>query len=63
MPSENYSFLDVAVLDEVRTRFAAGDALLILSADLVQVLWANGPGAAVLGHADIEAAIEAPAAP
>jgi PAS domain S-box-containing protein len=61
MPSENYSFLDVAVLDEVRTRFAAGDALLILSADLDQVLWANGPGAAVLGHADIEAAIEAPA--
>lgn len=61
MPSENYSFLDVAVLDEVRTRFAAGDALLILSADLDQVLWANGPGAAVLGHADIEAAIGAPA--
>ncbi|HEV2505731.1 MAG TPA: histidine kinase dimerization/phospho-acceptor domain-containing protein [Mesorhizobium sp.] len=61
MPSENYSFLDVAVLDEVRTRFAAGDALLILSADLDQVLWANGPGAAVLGHADIEAAIDAPA--
>jgi PAS domain S-box-containing protein len=61
MPSENYSFLDVAVLDEVRARFAAGDALLILSADLDQVLWANGPGAAVLGHADIEAAIDAPA--
>lgn len=61
MPSENYSFLDVAVLDEVRTRFAAGDALLILSADLGQVLWANGPGAAVLGHADIETAIGAPA--
>ncbi|WP_054310176.1 histidine kinase dimerization/phospho-acceptor domain-containing protein [Mesorhizobium sp. 1M-11] len=61
MPSENYSFLDVAVLDEVRTRFAAGDALLILSADLDQVLWANGPGAALLGHADIEAAIGAPA--
>lgn len=61
MPSENYSFLDVAVLDEVRRRFAAGDALLILSADLDQVLWANGPGAAVLGHADIEAAIGAPA--
>ncbi|MCG7506768.1 PAS domain-containing sensor histidine kinase [Mesorhizobium retamae] len=61
MPSENYSFLDVAVLDEVRTRFAAGDALLILSADLEQVLWANGPGAAVLGQSDIEAAIGAPA--
>jgi PAS domain S-box-containing protein len=61
MPSENYSFLDVAVLDEVRQRFAAGDALAILSADLEQVIWANGPGAAVFGYPDIEAIIGASA--
>jgi PAS domain S-box-containing protein len=54
MPSDSYSFLDVAVLDTVRRRFAAGDALVILSADLEEVLWANGPGAAVFGYADIE---------
>ncbi|MER8435112.1 PAS domain S-box protein [Mesorhizobium sp. M1312] len=57
MPSENYSFLDVAVLDAVRQRFAAGDAIALLSADLEQVIWANGPGAAVFGYPDIEAII------
>ncbi|MGX9571309.1 PAS domain S-box protein [Mesorhizobium sp. f-mel] len=59
MPSENYSFLDVAVLDAVRQRFAAGDAIALLSADLEQVIWANGPGAAVFGYPDIEAIIGA----
>ncbi|MER8573249.1 PAS domain S-box protein [Mesorhizobium sp. M1409] len=58
MPSE-YSFLDVAVLDAVRQRFAAGDAIAILSADLEQVIWANGPGAATFGYPDIEAIIGA----
>ncbi|MBN9218047.1 MAG: PAS domain S-box protein [Mesorhizobium sp.] len=60
MPSE-YSFLDVAVLDAVRQRFAAGDAIAILSEDLEQVIWANGPGAAVFGYPDIEAIIGASA--
>lgn len=58
MPSD-YSFLDVAVLDAVRQRFAAGDAIAILSADLEQVIWANGPGAALFGYPDIEAIIGA----
>ncbi|MET3580390.1 PAS domain S-box-containing protein [Mesorhizobium robiniae] len=57
MPSENYSFLDVAVLDTIRQRFAAGDAIVLLSADLEQVIWANGPGAVVFGYPDIEAII------
>ncbi|CCV11817.1 PAS domain S-box protein [Mesorhizobium sp. STM 4661] len=61
MPSENYSFLDVAVLDAVRQRFAAGDAIAVLSIDLEQVIWANGPGAAVFGYPDIEAIIGASA--
>ncbi|WP_256754307.1 PAS domain S-box protein [Mesorhizobium sp. Mes31] len=60
MPSE-YSFLDVAVLDAVRQRFAAGDAIAILSEDLEQVIWANGPGAAMFGYPDIEAIIGASA--
>ncbi|MBZ9984404.1 MULTISPECIES: PAS domain S-box protein [unclassified Mesorhizobium] len=60
MPSE-YSFLDVAVLDAVRQRFAAGDAIAILSANLEQVIWANGPGAAVFGYPDIESIIGAEA--
>lgn len=61
MPPENYSFLDVAVLDAVRQRFAAGDALAILSVDLDQVIWANGPGASAFGYPDIEAIIGASA--
>ncbi|MEQ1942459.1 PAS domain S-box protein [Mesorhizobium sp. VNQ89] len=54
MAQASYSFLDVAGLDVVRQRFAAGDALVILSADLEEVIWANGPGAALFGHDDVE---------
>ena len=55
MASGPYSFIDIAVMEEVRTRFAAGDALAILTIDLDEVIWANGPGAALLGYPDIEA--------
>jgi PAS domain S-box-containing protein len=60
MPSASYSFIDVAILDDVRQRFAAGDALAILTTDLDQVIWANGPGAALLGYPDIESIIGEP---
>lgn len=52
-----YPFLDIAALDEVRERFAAGDALTILSADLACIFWANGPGAELLGYASVAGAI------
>ena len=55
MASGEYSFIDISVLDEVRERFARGDALAILSVSLEEILWANGPGAALFGYADIEA--------
>lgn len=54
MASRDYSFLDIAVLDGVRSRFAAGDALAVLTIDLKEVVWANGPGAALFGYRDIE---------
>ena len=54
MASGAVSFIDIAVLEDVRARFAAGDALAILSIDLEEVIWANGPGAALLGYPDIE---------
>jgi len=54
MASGPYSFIDIAVLEEVRNRFAQGDALVLLTVDLDEVIWANGPGAALLGFADIE---------
>ena len=59
MASGPYSFIDIAVLDEVRARFAAGDALAILTVDLEEVIWANGPGAALFGHSDIESVMGA----
>ncbi|MCX7303000.1 MAG: PAS domain-containing sensor histidine kinase [Hyphomicrobiales bacterium] len=54
MAQAAYSFLDVAALDAVRERFARGEALVVLSIDLAEVIWANGPGAALFGHADVE---------
>ncbi len=59
MPATAYSFIDVAVLDTVRERFAAGDAIVILTVDLAEVIWINGPGAVLFGHADVEAMIGA----
>ena len=61
MASSEYSFIDIAVLDAVRARFAAGHALAILSADLEEVIWANGPGAKLFGFPDIEAIMGASA--
>jgi PAS domain S-box-containing protein len=53
MGSSQYSFMDIVVLDEIRSRFADGDALVVLSTDLGEVLWANGPGARLFGYGDI----------
>ena len=57
MVSVPYSFIDIAVLDDVRNGFAAGAALFIVSPDLGQIVWANGPGAALLGFSSIESVI------
>ncbi|MBX3567851.1 MAG: PAS domain S-box protein [Rhizobiaceae bacterium] len=58
MPT-SYPFIDVAILDAVRARFASGDAIVILPEDLGELLWANGAGAALFGHDDIESAVGA----
>lgn len=57
MSGGDYSFIDIAVLDPVRERFAAGEALLLLTVDLDLVLWANGPGAALVNAHDLIAAV------
>jgi PAS domain S-box-containing protein len=61
MTAATYSFIDIAILGGVRDRFGRGDALVLLSADLDTVIWANGPGAALFGHGDIESAMDSPA--
>jgi PAS domain S-box-containing protein len=53
------SFIDVAVREPMRSRFAAGDALILLDESLDTAIWANGAGAELLGHDTVEAAIGA----
>ncbi len=53
MPTGQYPFIDIAVHDEVRDRFAAGDAVVVMSQSLRDVLWVNGPGARLFGHEGI----------
>ena len=55
MHSKSYFYAETAALDAVRERFAAGDALVILSPALDRVLWANGAGAALFGYSDVAA--------
>ncbi|MDR6633440.1 PAS domain S-box-containing protein [Phyllobacterium sp. 1468] len=54
MASGTYPFIDIAVLDEIREHFANGDALVVISQDLQNVIWANGQGASMLGYASID---------
>ena len=49
MQAHHYPFIDLAVHASVRDRFARGDAVAVLSADLGEVLWANGAAAELFG--------------
>ena len=53
MPQVHYPFIDIAVHPAVRAHFAAGDAVVLFSRDLGDVLWANGDGARLFGHREI----------
>ncbi|MBD8553409.1 PAS domain S-box protein [Rhizobium sp. CFBP 8762] len=53
MPARQYPFIDIAVHARVREHFARGEAAVLLSTDLSAVLWANGQGAVLFGHASI----------
>ncbi len=59
MASAEYPFIDIAALDDVREQFAAGAPVVVLSTDLDSTIWANGPGAALFGHDDVESMIGA----
>jgi len=58
MPQVQYPFIDVAVHPAVRARFAAGEAIVLFSLDMNDVLWANGEGARLFGHRAIYDLIE-----
>ncbi len=53
MPAVQYPFIDIAVHARVRDGFARGDAIVLFSAELDRVLWANGAGARLFGNAAI----------
>ncbi|TCL75680.1 ATP-binding protein [Rhizobium sp. BK251] len=53
MPAIQYPFIDIAVHDRVRDRFARGEAMALFSADMARVLWANGGGAELFGRDSI----------
>ncbi|WP_438750119.1 PAS domain S-box protein [Pararhizobium sp. O133] len=49
MPAKSYPFIDIAVHERVREHFARGDAAVLFSPDMNQVLWSNGEGASLYG--------------
>ncbi|CAN7201732.1 PAS domain S-box protein [Pararhizobium sp. LjRoot238] len=49
MPAKSYPFIDIAVHERVREHFARGDAAVLFSPDMSQVLWSNGEGAFLFG--------------
>lgn len=53
MSSVQYPFIDIAVHERIRAHFAAGKALVLFSADMTEVLWANGRGARLFGRNSI----------
>ena len=53
MPVIQYPFIDIAVHERVRERFAAGDAMVLFSSDMSMPLWANGQGANLFGHQSV----------
>ncbi|TAU08674.1 PAS domain S-box protein [Rhizobium ruizarguesonis] len=53
MPAVQYPFIDIAVHARVRERFSRGEAMVLLSADLARLFWANGAGAELFGHSAV----------
>lgn len=58
MQAHNYPFIDLAVHDAVRERFAHGDAIAVLDPELGRVLWANGAAADLFGFNTIYDVLE-----
>ena len=58
MPAVQYPFIDIAVHERVKDHFARGEAIVLFSLDLQDVLFANGAGASLFGSALIYDLIE-----
>ncbi|KKX32019.1 ATP-binding protein [Rhizobium sp. LC145] len=53
MSAVQYPFIDIAVHERVRDRFAAGEAIALFSPDMRNALWANGRGADLFGFSSV----------
>lgn len=53
MSAVQYPFIDIAVHERVRDRFATGEAIVLFSPDMKNPLWANGRGADLFGFGSI----------
>ena len=53
MPAVQYPFIDIAVHERVRARFAGGEAIVLFSREMDSPLWANGLGADLFGNSSI----------
>lgn len=53
MSAVQYPFIDIAVHEHVRDRFAAGEAIILFSRDKMDPLWCNGRGADLFGFDSI----------
>lgn len=54
MASAAYPYIDIVVLDAIRSRVIRGYSLVVLTPDFETVIWANGAGAQLFGVADLE---------
>lgn len=59
MPTGRYPFIDIAVHETVRSRYCAGEALILVSPFLDTILWINGAGARLLGYQSLYACMDA----
>lgn len=53
MPMIQYPFIDIAVHEKVRPFFAGGEAVVLFSPNMEEVLWASGRGAALFGYSSV----------
>jgi PAS domain S-box-containing protein len=53
MSAIQYPFIDIAVHENVRDHFVAGEAVVLFSPDMQSPLWANGAGARLFGFQSI----------
>ncbi|HEX2146417.1 MAG TPA: PAS domain-containing sensor histidine kinase, partial [Pseudorhizobium sp.] len=53
MPMIQYPFIDIAAQEKVREPYSRGEAVVVFSPDMADILWANGRGARLFGFRSV----------